>query len=50
MFFVLIGQALPGCFGNVKLSGTRPSSPEIQNLVEKVAALVCAVIEVDRKE
>lgn len=50
MCFFLIGQALPGCFGSGKLSGTWPGSQEIQNLVEKVATLVCAVIEVNPKE
>lgn len=37
---VLPAQALPGCFGNVKMSKTWPSSQKTQNLVEEISTAV----------
>ena len=45
----LSGQALPGCFGNLQVSRTRPPSQEIQNAAEEVAAVAPAGTDVNMK-
>lgn len=42
---VHIDQALPGCFGNVKIRKTWPRSQKTQNLVEEIATIVSILIE-----